>query len=125
MTENRPVQKERSMLLQKEMFANHFKAVEQAPETGKKIVYTFISGNLNELILCFDNLLAVHPGFVDPGRFDYRLLPGSPAIDAGTDPGKPNGTVLAPAFEYFHPMGGVERTPRGAIDIGGHEFNGG
>jgi benzoyl-CoA reductase subunit B len=54
-------QKERSMILQKEMIADHYHAIEQAHETGKKLVYTFVPGNLNELIRCFDNLLPVHP----------------------------------------------------------------
>jgi benzoyl-CoA reductase subunit B len=59
--ETQEVQKELSMVLQKEMIARHYKAVEQARETGKKLVYTFVPGNLNELIRCFDNLLPVHP----------------------------------------------------------------
>jgi benzoyl-CoA reductase subunit B len=54
-------QKERSMILQKEMIAAHYEALEAARETGKKLVYTFVPGNLNELIRCFDNLLPVHP----------------------------------------------------------------
>ena len=55
------IQKERSMVLQKEMIADHFKNLERAKEEGNKIVYTFVPGNLNELIRCFDNLLPVHP----------------------------------------------------------------
>ena len=55
------VQKERSMILQKEMIADHYKQLEHVAETGKKVVYTFVPGNLNELIRCFDNLLPVHP----------------------------------------------------------------
>lgn len=50
------VQKDRSMLLQKEMIANHFARLEQAPETGEKVVYTFVPGNLTELIRSFDAL---------------------------------------------------------------------
>jgi len=61
MTEHADVQKEPSMVLQKEMIAAHYKALEEAPQTGKKLVYTFVPGNLNELIRCFDNLLPVHP----------------------------------------------------------------
>ena len=55
------VRKEASMLLQKEMIAGHYEALEHARETGKKVVYTFVPGNMNELIRCFDNLLPVHP----------------------------------------------------------------
>ncbi|HKI99592.1 MAG TPA: benzoyl-CoA reductase subunit B [bacterium] len=61
MSEQASVQKETSMVLQKEMIAAHYKALEEAPQTGKKLVYTFVPGNLNELIRCFDNLLPVHP----------------------------------------------------------------
>ncbi len=55
------VQKEHSMIIQKEMIADHYKRLEHAAETGHKVVYTFVPGNLNELIRCFDNLLPVHP----------------------------------------------------------------
>ncbi len=44
------VLKDRSMLLQKEMLASHFARLEQAPETGEPVVYTFVPGNLTELI---------------------------------------------------------------------------
>jgi len=54
-------QKERSMIIQKEMIADHFSALERAKEEGKKTVYTFVPGNLNELVRSFDNLLPVHP----------------------------------------------------------------
>ncbi len=54
------VQKERSMLLQKVMIANHFKKLSTAHEEKKKVVYTFVPGNLNELIRAFD-MLPVHP----------------------------------------------------------------
>ena len=55
------VQKERSMVLQKEMIASHYKALAASAETGCKVVYTFVPGNLNELIGSFGNLLPVHP----------------------------------------------------------------
>jgi len=49
-------EKDRSMLLQKEMIGAHFKRLERAPETGEKVVYTFVPGNLTELILSFGAL---------------------------------------------------------------------
>ncbi|MEE8396547.1 MAG: 2-hydroxyacyl-CoA dehydratase, partial [bacterium] len=61
MSETATAQKEESMVLQKAMIAGNFAALAQAKETGKKVVYTFVPGNLNELIRCFDNLLPVHP----------------------------------------------------------------
>ena len=54
------IQKERSMVLQKDMIADHFKRLSHAREEGKKVEYTFVPGNLNELILAFD-MLPVHP----------------------------------------------------------------
>ena len=50
------VAKDRSMVLQKEMIAAHFERLEQAPESGEKVVYTFVPGNLTELIRSFGAL---------------------------------------------------------------------
>ena len=50
------VAKEESMLLQKEMIADHFTALSEAKESGKKVVYTFVPGNLTELLAAFDVL---------------------------------------------------------------------
>jgi len=49
--------KEQSMLLQKEMIAAHY---DRLAEGKKKVVYTFVPGNLNELVRSFD-LLPVLP----------------------------------------------------------------
>jgi benzoyl-CoA reductase subunit B len=54
------VTKEKSMVIQKEMIANLFKELSTAKETGKKVVYTFVPGNISELILSFD-MLPVYP----------------------------------------------------------------
>ena len=48
------VQKEESMLLQKEMITANYEALATAHEDGKKISSTFVPGNLNELLMCFD-----------------------------------------------------------------------
>jgi len=48
--------KDRSMELQKEMLAGHYRRLEAAPETGEPVVYTFVPGNLTELIRSFDAL---------------------------------------------------------------------
>ncbi len=53
-------QKERSMILQKEMIDGLFNDLANAKENGKKVCYTFIPGNLSELIRTFD-LLPVYP----------------------------------------------------------------
>ena len=54
------VQKEPSMLLQKEMISAHYDALARAHEEGRKVVYTFVPGNLTELMRSFD-LLPVLP----------------------------------------------------------------
>jgi benzoyl-CoA reductase subunit B len=48
------------MELQKEMIAGHFQRLSRAREEKKKVVYTFVPGNLNELIWALD-MLPVHP----------------------------------------------------------------
>jgi len=48
------VQKEESMLLQKEMISANYHALATAHDDGKKISSTFVPGNLNELLMCFD-----------------------------------------------------------------------
>ena len=48
--------KDRSMLLQKEMIAGHFARLEKAPENREPVVYTFVPGNLVELIRSFGAL---------------------------------------------------------------------
>lgn len=58
------VQKEKSMLLQKEMIGDYYHRLARAKEEGKKVVYTFVPGNLIELIDAFN------------------MLPGLPEINA-------------------------------------------
>jgi benzoyl-CoA reductase subunit B len=48
------VVKDLSMMKQKDMMAAHYDRLTSVPETGKKVVSTFVPGNLNELIMCFD-----------------------------------------------------------------------
>jgi len=48
------------MILQKEMIGNLFKELGNVKQTGKKVVYTFVPGNLSELIRSFD-MLPVYP----------------------------------------------------------------
>ena len=52
--------KDDSQIRQKEMIARHFDRLAAAPETGAKSAYTFVPGNLTELLLSFD-LLPVLP----------------------------------------------------------------
>ena len=59
-TQNQPVHKDRSQVTQKEMIADHFARLARTDETGEKCVYTFVPGNLTELVRSFD-LLPVLP----------------------------------------------------------------
>ncbi len=54
------IAKEPSMLRQKDMVAGHYHKLGQAQEQGRKVAYTFVPGNLTELMLSFD-LLPVYP----------------------------------------------------------------
>jgi len=51
-----PVHKDASQMRQKQMLAEYFTQLAQAGETGAKCVYTFVPGNLTELLLAFDVL---------------------------------------------------------------------
>ena len=52
--------KDASQVRQKDMIARHFDRLAAAPDTGDKSAYTFVPGNLTELLLSFD-LLPVLP----------------------------------------------------------------
>jgi len=52
--------KDRSQLRQKRMIADHFDKLARAKEEGKKVVYTFVPGNVTELLGALD-LLPVLP----------------------------------------------------------------
>ncbi|HET6350302.1 MAG TPA: benzoyl-CoA reductase subunit B [Candidatus Krumholzibacteria bacterium] len=60
MAQKTTVQKEDSQLRQKTMIAEHYTRLANAPDTGEKNVYTFVPGNLTELVRSFD-LLPVLP----------------------------------------------------------------
>ena len=44
------------MLLQKELLASYYDSLARAGESGRKVVYTFVPGNLTELLRAFDVL---------------------------------------------------------------------
>ena len=48
--------KDSSMLKQKEMITGNYSKLETAAADGRKVAETFVPGNLNELIMCFDML---------------------------------------------------------------------
>ena len=53
------VQKERSMVLQKELVGNYYESLGRARATGQRVVSTFVPGNLTELLRSFDLLLGL------------------------------------------------------------------
>ena len=48
------VQKDNSQLRQKKMIEGHYRLLPRVPDSGEKAVYTFVPGNLTELMMCFD-----------------------------------------------------------------------
>jgi hypothetical protein len=81
---------------------------------------TVLANNPGELT---SNLVAVNPGFVDAGNFDYHLTSSSAAIDAGTDPGlASSGFDLTPQMQYVDIANSEARPADGTLDIGAYEF---
>ena len=54
------VQKEPSMVLQKQLIGGYYDSLGRAREEGKRVVSTFVPGNLTELLRSFD-LLPILP----------------------------------------------------------------
>jgi len=64
------------------------------------------------------------PCLVDAAAFDYHLLPDSPCVDGGADPGDGDGYALLPDAHYLQPAGSSARVSLGTIDIGAYELGG-
>ncbi|NMB73660.1 MAG: hypothetical protein GYA21_00865 [Myxococcales bacterium] len=58
----------------------------------------------------------------DRAGFDYHLVAGCPAIDAGADPGSAAGFDLVPRSEYLHPCAEEPRPASPPLDVGAYEF---
>src|SRR5262249_46463249 len=76
----KPVAKDASMLKQKAMMAAHYDRLTSAPETGEKVASTFVPGNLNELLMCFD--LVNNLPEVNAIQNGLRRLSGSYVLEA-------------------------------------------
>jgi hypothetical protein len=70
------------------------------------------------------NVVTQAPRFVDAANYDYHTRSGSPAIDAGVEPGDAAGYSLVPSHQYVHPACGEGRVVVGKIDAGSYEFGG-
>ncbi len=68
-----------------------------------------------------NNLTIEKSDFVAPEHYDYRLRPGSKAIDAGIDAGEVHGLSLRPKFEYVHPLKAAPRKIDRRVDLGAFE----
>jgi benzoyl-CoA reductase subunit B len=72
--------KDESQLRQKQMIAEHFEKLSTANEDGRKVVYTFVPGNLTELLLALD-MLPVLPE-INALQNGMRKLSGNYIIEA-------------------------------------------
>ena len=79
--------------------------------TNVHVDYSNIEGGLDDVFgVDLGGNINADPKFVDPESGDFRLLPGSPCIDAGTD--------YAPRSD----INGVNRPLGDGIDMGAYEF---
>ena len=69
--------------------------------------------------ISFQNNLEGDAWLADVLNYDFRLLLGSPAINAGVA----TPADLVPRWQYAHPACGTPRTTSGAIDQGAYEAN--
>ena len=69
-----------------------------------------------------NNVNSSSAGLVDRAGFDYRLTAGSPAVNAGTDPGLAGSFSLTPVFQYRNPAQREARAVVGTIDVGAYEY---
>ena len=61
------------------------------------------------------------PRFLNPQKYDYRILNNSPCVDAGIPPGGIYGFDMTPRRQYVYDAGSEERKITGNIDIGAFE----
>jgi hypothetical protein len=93
--------------------------------TPAKVVNNIFVGNGTVLSgpgTLITNLISDGVDLMDRQNYDYHLLAGSSAIDAGSDPGTANGVGLTPTFQYIYDANTEARPTIGQIDIGAFEF---
>ncbi|MFO0559703.1 MAG: hypothetical protein U0269_16915 [Polyangiales bacterium] len=104
----------------------NFVTVNAHPMLPVRIVNNFIVG-MGTLIsggtpTMMNNVMSTAPGFVNAATYDYHLMMGSPAVNAGINAGMGGAFSLVAANEYAHPRSTVTRMMVGAIDVGAYEF---
>ncbi|HZL59147.1 MAG TPA: right-handed parallel beta-helix repeat-containing protein [Stellaceae bacterium] len=91
-----------------------------------KLINNVVSGGRNDPELNANgnqgNRVVGDVRFVDAAHGDYHLLPGSPAIGAGADPGQGAGFKLLPNYEPLSPLGIAARPSTGTVDAGALRF---
>lgn len=88
--------------------------------TATSVHNTIVFGNgtdasISSGVATGGNLIGIDPLFVNAELRDYRVLPGSPAIDAGVEP--PGGVSQID-------FAGLQRVVGSKVDIGAHEYQG-
>ena len=68
------------------------------------------------------NVSTTTPLLHDRAGFDYHLGPGSPAIDAGADPGTAHDYSLLPTAQYVYDTKSQVRPSDGMLDAGAFEY---
>jgi hypothetical protein len=68
-----------------------------------------------------DHNVTADPKFVNQGAYDYHLANGSPATDAGIDPGSAHGYALTRTLQYVYDLQTTTRTVIGQLDAGALE----
>jgi hypothetical protein len=100
-------------------------AADTVPAVIKNNIFVGPGTLTNQAGAVLANNFRGNPLFVNQANYDYHLTAGSPAINAGTNPGSANGYSLTPVYEYVHPACGEGRITSGAaIDIGAYEYGG-
>lgn len=103
-------------------------AVNAHPSLPVRMVNNFIvgmgSGALSSggMFTAMNNPAGMASHFVNAAMYDYHLVAGAPAINAGVAAGMGGAMSLAPTNEYVHPQNTVARMMVGALDVGAYEF---
>lgn len=70
------------------------------------------------------NVSTTTPLLRDRAGFDFHLDTGSPAIDAGADPGTVHDYSLLPTSQYVYDAQSQARPSEGGLDVGAFEYTG-